>query len=71
MKYQGYSIDKITEKTLEPGGDSKKPPVDAISYKVSFGDKVVAVGLPDTEAAKRVVDTRRKLRSRMGLDPEG
>lgn len=71
MEYQGYSIDKITEKTLEPGGDSKKPPVDAISYKVSVGEKIVAVGLPNTDAAKRVIETRRKVRTRAGFDPEG
>lgn len=71
MKYQGYSINAVKEQSLGPQGDSKEKPVTVISYLVSIGKKVVAVGLPNAEAATRAVDTRRKVRTRAGLDPEG
>lgn len=71
MKYQGYSITAVKEQSLGPQGDPKEKTVNVTSYSVAIGSKIVAVGLPDAEAAKRVVDTRRKIRTRAGLDPEG
>lgn len=71
MKYQGYTITAVKEKTLEPQGDAEKPPVNVTSYSVSIGDKVVAAGLPTSEMAKKAINSRRKARSRAGRDPEG
>lgn len=71
MNYQGYSISAVKEQTLGPRGDSKEKPVIVTSYSVSVGEKIIAVGLPNIDAAKKVVDTRRKVRTRAGLDPGG
>lgn len=71
MKYHGYSIEPVKEKSLGAQGDPKGEIITVTSYAVRIGTKVVAAGLPDAEAAKKVVDTRRKVRTRAGLDPEG
>lgn len=67
MTYEGFTIEPVTEQTL----DHDKLPVDEISYKVSVGDKLVAVGLPNEDVAKSVIDQRRAKRTRAGLDPVG
>lgn len=71
MEHQGYSITAVKEQSLGPQGDPNAAVVTVTSYKVTAGKKVVAVGLPDEDAAKRAIDTRRKVRSRVGLDPVG
>jgi hypothetical protein len=71
VKYQGYTIQALKETSLGPQGDPKEKTVVVTSYSVKVGDKVVAAGLPNELAAKRVVDTRRKLRTRVGLEPAG
>lgn len=71
MQYQGYSIKAVKEQSMGPQGDPREKPVTVTSYSVAIGKKVVAVGLPDEAAAKRAIDTRRKVRTRGGLDPEG
>jgi hypothetical protein len=69
--YEGYSIHPVKEQTMGPQGDPREKPISVTTYSVHFGKKVVAAGLPDIATAKRVIDTRRKLRTRMGRDPEG
>ena len=55
MEYEGYTIE----------------PVDGDGYKISVGEKVVAVGLPSEEVATQAILKRRAIRQRMGLNPVG
>lgn len=71
MKHQGYTIKAVKEQSLGLQGDPREKTVTVTSYSVLIGKKVVAAGLPSTESAKAAIETRRKVRTRAGLDPEG
>lgn len=71
MQYEGYTIKPVKEQTLNRQGDPNAKTVTVTSYSVLAGKKIVAVGLPDEASAKTAVDTRRKVRTRAGVDPVG